>query len=43
MRHRVLANAKAFCLYRQVLEDISEVPFFFGEKNEKFFEKSRPS
>ena len=26
--YRVLANATAFYLYRQVLEDIGKVPFF---------------
>ncbi len=36
MCHRVLANAAAFYLYRQVLEDISKVLFSFGGAMKKF-------
>ncbi len=42
MRHRVLANAKAFCLYRQVLEDISEVPFFLEKRMKNFLKSLAP-
>lgn len=36
-RYRVLANAAAFYLYRQVLEDISKMLFFFGGQMRNFF------